>query len=75
MQGVALVEAREGNRSEGKKVQRGGVLGCGVWGEHQQGLRESGRLVTPQRFANSHTRASVCDVGLLPATLGLPSPT
>ena len=31
MRGVALgVVPREGNRSEGKKVQRGGVLGCGV---------------------------------------------
>ena len=46
-----------------------------MWGEHQQGLRGSGRLATPQRFADSHTRASVCDAGLLPATLGLPSPT
>ena len=46
-----------------------------MWGEHQQGLRGSGRQATQQRFADSHTRASVCEVGLLPATLGLPSPT
>lgn len=62
-------EAREGNRSEGKKVQREEVL------VHQQGLRGLGCLATPQRFANSHTRAGCVTWGSFPATPGLPSPT